>query len=303
VQFAESMRQLGAQDCPILLEIGPSTGLLGSARRTLGRQDVSLLPCFAQGDESLKVLMTSLGSMYTHGVEVDWNGVYKDMNCRRVSLPTYPFERQRHWVEESQPELQGVETKTMALGKDRSDSKLSEPPEAETKMAIIPSTANQNEMMSRRAAILRILRQKLAGLLEMQEDEIEDSVPFLELGADSLVLLEALQGIQDMFGIKLGIRQLFEDFTNLEALALHLDELLPQDFQLQAGALQLVSAAKHDADRITEMSRAEAILVEAVEAAPSNGHRYGSDIADILTKQLETMHEIIARQLQILQDR
>ncbi|MFI7663624.1 SDR family NAD(P)-dependent oxidoreductase, partial [Micromonospora parva] len=36
---------------------------------------------------------------YVQGVEVDWTVAFKGVGARPVDLPTYPFQRQRHWLE------------------------------------------------------------------------------------------------------------------------------------------------------------------------------------------------------------
>jgi len=40
-----------------------------------------------------------LGQLYAQGLQVDWRGFDRDYARRRLSLPTYPFQRQRHWIE------------------------------------------------------------------------------------------------------------------------------------------------------------------------------------------------------------
>jgi acyl transferase domain-containing protein len=44
-------------------------------------------------------MLTSLGALYARGVSIDWHGFERDYVRRRVALPTYPFQRQRYWVE------------------------------------------------------------------------------------------------------------------------------------------------------------------------------------------------------------
>jgi len=44
-------------------------------------------------------VLTALGKLWLAGVTIDWNGFYARERRRRVSLPTYPFERQRYWIE------------------------------------------------------------------------------------------------------------------------------------------------------------------------------------------------------------
>ncbi|HKV32962.1 MAG TPA: MupA/Atu3671 family FMN-dependent luciferase-like monooxygenase [Pyrinomonadaceae bacterium] len=47
---------------------------------------------------------------------------------------------------------------------------------------------------------------------------------FLEMGADSIVLAEAIRVVEDSFHIKISIRQLFEQFTTLDTLAEHIEK-------------------------------------------------------------------------------
>src|SRR5262249_53678274 len=47
----------------------------------------------------LAVLLTALGQLWLSGVPVDWARFYAAEHRRRVILPTYPFERQRYWVD------------------------------------------------------------------------------------------------------------------------------------------------------------------------------------------------------------
>jgi acyl transferase domain-containing protein len=44
-------------------------------------------------------MLESLGALYARGATVDWAGVHRGRGGRKVSLPTYPFERTRHWME------------------------------------------------------------------------------------------------------------------------------------------------------------------------------------------------------------
>ena len=45
--------------------------------------------------------LRELGDAWLAGVDVDWRGLAAGKNCRRVPLPTYPFEGRRYWIEPS----------------------------------------------------------------------------------------------------------------------------------------------------------------------------------------------------------
>jgi len=44
--------------------------------------------------------LVELGELYLKGCEIDWNELYQERGCRRISLPTYPFENERYWFNE-----------------------------------------------------------------------------------------------------------------------------------------------------------------------------------------------------------
>ena len=63
-------------------------------RRCLAGADVSWLPTLRCGQNDWRVLLGSLSALYVAGSEVDWSSFDRDYPRRRLSLPTYPFERQ-----------------------------------------------------------------------------------------------------------------------------------------------------------------------------------------------------------------
>ncbi|MCB0207974.1 MAG: SDR family NAD(P)-dependent oxidoreductase [Anaerolineae bacterium] len=109
VQFADSVGTLHEQGIDIFLEIGPQPILLGMGQRCLLEQKkideqspIQWLPSLRQGHSDWQQMLTSLGQMYVRGAEIDWAGFNQGYGRRRVTLPTYPFQRQRYWVQPAQ---------------------------------------------------------------------------------------------------------------------------------------------------------------------------------------------------------
>jgi acyl transferase domain-containing protein len=44
-------------------------------------------------------MLESLAALYERGVAVDWSGFDREYNRRKVALPTYPFRRERFWLQ------------------------------------------------------------------------------------------------------------------------------------------------------------------------------------------------------------
>jgi natural product biosynthesis luciferase-like monooxygenase protein/amino acid adenylation domain-containing protein len=79
----------------------------------------------------------------------------------------------------------------------------------------------------RHAAIAETLQGIVGRVLRIEPRDLDIEAPFLELGADSLALVEALRGIQEAFGAKLTIRQLFEQLPTISVLASYLEQTVP----------------------------------------------------------------------------
>jgi acyl transferase domain-containing protein/aryl carrier-like protein len=113
VRFADGIKELLTGDKRILLEVGPGTTLCSLTRQQI-KPSVprTLLPSIRHPQErqsDVAFLLKTLGQLWLHGVTVDWSGFYAREQRRRVPLPTYPFERQRYWLEGKRAGL--VETK------------------------------------------------------------------------------------------------------------------------------------------------------------------------------------------------
>jgi acyl transferase domain-containing protein/NADPH:quinone reductase-like Zn-dependent oxidoreductase/SAM-dependent methyltransferase len=99
VQFAASMQTLADAGCTVFLEIGPNPVLLGLGRACVDPEGALWQASLRSGREDWTELLSSLGQLYVHGVNVDWAGFDRDYRRRKVSLPTYPFQRERFMVD------------------------------------------------------------------------------------------------------------------------------------------------------------------------------------------------------------
>jgi acyl transferase domain-containing protein/acyl carrier protein len=99
VQYAASMQTLADAGCTVFLEIGPNPVLLGLGRGCIEPERALWLASARSGREDWVELLTSLSQLYAHGVDVDWSGFDRDYPRYKVSLPTYPFQRERYFVE------------------------------------------------------------------------------------------------------------------------------------------------------------------------------------------------------------
>ncbi len=103
VQFAKGLGALFQDPAWILLEVGPGRTLMTLARRhpqkAAGQMVLSSLPPPDVKRSSAAALLMTLGQLWASGIEPDWEALHKPDPRGRVPLPSYPFERQRYWIE------------------------------------------------------------------------------------------------------------------------------------------------------------------------------------------------------------
>ena len=106
VRFADGVRELLREPGRTFLEVGPGQTLTALARRNARPGEplaaVPSLPREGEPSPAHDALLDALGRLWTAGAEIDWK-TRGAGGGRRVPLPTYPFERQRYWVEAPRP--------------------------------------------------------------------------------------------------------------------------------------------------------------------------------------------------------
>jgi phthiocerol/phenolphthiocerol synthesis type-I polyketide synthase E len=102
VKFADELDLILENPFRVLVEVGPGGTLTGSAIRhpnwSTGHRAIRLMRHQVQNRSDRDTFLVALGQLWTAGVEVDWSRLSSGQR-RRLSLPGYPFARQRHWVE------------------------------------------------------------------------------------------------------------------------------------------------------------------------------------------------------------
>ncbi|RCX14281.1 acyl transferase family protein [Anaerobacterium chartisolvens] len=88
----------------MLVEMGPGCRLCGEAEKLLmqdeGQCVINAMPgCDDDRGEGF-CLLRAIGRLWLEGGAVNWNKLYAGETRSRIPLPTYPFERQRYWIEE-----------------------------------------------------------------------------------------------------------------------------------------------------------------------------------------------------------
>ena len=101
VRFADGVDLAVMEPGTVVIEVGPA-GLAALVRHQVSHATdatvVSLMPGAGDKVGDRVALLRGLGALWQSGVRIDWEHTHAHRR-RRVPLPTYPFERIRHWVD------------------------------------------------------------------------------------------------------------------------------------------------------------------------------------------------------------
>jgi len=102
VRFGDGMQALAKLECRTFIEIGPHSVLLPIAQICLGAKGKSAtwIATLNRKRPNSETVTEMLVALYLAGHNVNWTAVHADASRRRIPLPTYPFQRQRYWIED-----------------------------------------------------------------------------------------------------------------------------------------------------------------------------------------------------------
>ncbi len=291
VRFADAVGVL-LTDRPgmVLVEIGPGETLSSLVRQhpAMSPESVMIPSLPHRGAEAndLTHARRALADAWTAGVDADLvaaNGGRR----RRIPLPTYPFEPERHWIE----------------GKVVVPGPSSVPPTA----PILPSipAAPQDSVGvggtaasegagrgSRKERIASELTAILADLSGLEAAAIDTHASFTDLGFDSLFLTQANTQFRKAFGIRVTLGQLFGETPTIDTLAGRIDE------ELDPEVMALPEMAPGVPDRASPtpvpsgLAPDQVLPVRAAPLSGGNGDVMSADqIGGLIMEQLRIMEE------------
>lgn len=308
VQFSAAVRELRRDPDSVLLEVGPGTVLATLARQhgSLGAGQVILssLSDGYSGAGDCAALMTALGQLWLAGGAPDWAAIAGDTRPCKVSLPTYPFERKRFWLQTSAPaDTTNDLVSTAPLQPVVPDAQphIVQGSEAVNKMSDIRATPAATDGAAVRAGRIQ------AALVDMFSDlsgvdlaAADSATTFLELGFDSLFLTQVAQAVQEKFSVKITFRQLLGDIASLAALTEYVAGKLPPD----AFADPVPAAAAPVEPTTIVAAAAPAAAPQPLSASPQPAVAVATvaegAIERIMREQLQAMNQLFAKQLDTL---
>jgi amino acid adenylation domain-containing protein len=229
VRFSTALLGLLEQPQYAFLEVGPRATLSLLTRQhpqSRGRIAQASL-ADAPANERYSWL-EAVGQLWCLGAPVTVDAIDRRAHRRRARLPTYPFERKRHWIEirphaalpQGAPSLSNVTALPVAFVA---------PPVVLPEPLMEANPDRTTAGSGRPARLLAQLTELFEEIAGNDFEGVDASANFIELGLDSLALTQVALQLQKTFALKITFRELMESCSSFERLAAHIDRLLPPD--------------------------------------------------------------------------
>jgi len=203
VRFSDAVETLQAEAGEqglSLLELGPGSTLTTLFSQQCGAEH-DATPSLGTFEEDAHVASwLALGALWCAGYPLPLENWWKPEVHRRVRLPSYPFRRDRHWLEPvSAPTPQAA-------------------PAAEAAADDAPGQSIEAQVTA--------LFTDLTGF-ELIASDVDK--PLSELGLDSLLLTQVVVALQQAFGVVITIKDLGQDLDTIGRIARHVERRAPAD--------------------------------------------------------------------------
>ncbi|WP_312876769.1 type I polyketide synthase [Streptomyces bohaiensis] len=190
VLFHGALHAVAAQGATVLVEVGGG-GLSGLARQALPE-----VPAVAtlRGGTGLDALRDAAAALHRAGAPIDWHELAEGGGGRRIPLPGYRFQHRTHW--------KGPEPTVAAVA---------EPPREGTDMA----AQAEAEVRDVLAHVVEVTSRALGD----RSGSVGEDTSFLDLGADSLLMINVLRELEQTYRVKVAMRELFDEAVTPRLLA------------------------------------------------------------------------------------
>nr|MBA2648140.1 hypothetical protein [Legionella sp.] len=205
------------------------------------------------GPSYFKTLRT-LGNLYVKGYAIDWEILHQDEIKQRMSLPTYPFAKERYWITSDlnnhlNPTASNIEANITQWEKKVKAGGICSVEEIKTQLAtadialldasqitrlhtlLFPHVNNpqsilrqsNDEDVDQIKKVENTIRKKLSEILKL--NKIDDNRAFQVYGLDSITSMHLASNLSKTIGYKIQPQSLI-DFPTVVSLARHLTEQL-----------------------------------------------------------------------------
>ncbi|WCM63688.1 amino acid adenylation domain-containing protein [Paenibacillus polymyxa] len=257
-------------------DLAIQSGDKGVSKTTVIRETVAqIIADMQENEQSDRESLHKLGELYVHGATLPIEAFYATNDDKRtIPLPLYPFEKNRCWLSYKKEKISSI--------KEGNDE--------------MPSTQQTDYFVEYKASVLKKLKEIVSKASGFEVSQLDEQTHFLEMGLDSIMLVQVQKEIMEHFQVDVQMAQFFESTTNLN----HLTAFI---FEETYASLSdpTVSVAKNIQDiTVNSFGKVTEQETDEVQALTT------TVLDRILTQQIELMSEqqkIMTKQLELLSNK
>lgn len=191
---------LKEQEIHVIFEIGISNE---NNQWAHANYDLLHLPVHNEEKVDWATITGNISLFYERGGMLNWKNFYQNVPVHKISIPTYPFQRKPYW-------FNATHSYKKVVKKDHTNSTLQ-------------NTTAYSGSIPEQVTFL------IADLLEESVSDINAKTPLIELGADSIMITQAIKKIKNHFGVEVPLRSLYDDLKDIASLAAYIEQNLPAE--------------------------------------------------------------------------
>jgi amino acid adenylation domain-containing protein len=155
-----------------------------------------------EGREYLNIIFhekkfEKLAKLWVSGVDIDWELLYRGNPPNRVSLPTYPFARERYWVAMNKPIRKPGAEISPTQEQHGESSEIPPPAVVENDGKSYRDILFAHEPGQRKEMLTSFLSEKIARMLRLSSTQkLDPGQPLVNVGLDSLMALQLKKEIE-----------------------------------------------------------------------------------------------------------
>jgi amino acid adenylation domain-containing protein len=208
VRFSQAVTALLDRGYTCVLDAGPrNTGAMLIHQHAHAKMPkiISSLEAF-EGQSDYESILKAVGQLWLNGVNIDWPAFYAGQQRQRTEIPSYSFDKTRHWIEPG-----------MVVTRSAAGVRVNPDPET----PFVEGIGSRKDQLSQK---IKTILEEVSGIDMRYAD---NNASFIELGFDSLLLTQVSLLFKKEFQVPVTFRQLNESFSSLELLATYFDSTLP----------------------------------------------------------------------------
>ncbi|MBL7665784.1 MAG: aminotransferase class III-fold pyridoxal phosphate-dependent enzyme [Bacteriovoracaceae bacterium] len=175
-----------------ILEIGPHPTLIPMLSRFYPSKECKMLNFLQQKETDSKIALQTLAKLYTQNMDLNLSTIMYHGEKNKYQLPQTQYEKKNYWF--------GVSTN---------------------------SIQPEKKKMKPQRNVLNELKAILAQEIGFDPQTVNEKEALINLGADSLVMLNCLETINEKYNVEINVNDLFQNLSTLESIANFINNSAP----------------------------------------------------------------------------